>query len=378
MKLNRAGIAAGLLATAVTLAACGSDSNNTTSSSSAPAGGGGSSSASPSATAPAVKCATGTLNADGSTAQANAMTQWIKDYQNKCSGTTVVYAGGGSGQGVTDFNGNKVDFAGSDAALDPAKGELAAATTRCGSPAVDLPMVVGPVAIAYKLNGVSSLTLTPDVLAKIFLGKVTTWNDDAIKSINKNANLPSTPITVFYRSDQSGTTQNFETYLKATDPTDFTATPSKVWAGTVGQGKSGSQGVQQAVQATEGAIAYDEFSYAVSGNLQTAAIDNGGGAVQLSAKTASAAVNSATVVGTGDDLSLKLDYATKTPGAYPIILVTYEITCTKYADSAKGALVQSFLSYTSGPGQDSLIQLGYAPLPQQILSKVQTVVAKIS
>jgi phosphate transport system substrate-binding protein len=379
VKLYRIGVVAGTIAAAIALAACSSDNNSTTTSSSAPAGGGSSSAASSAApTYPPVTCSTGSLNSDGSTAQANAMTQWIKDYQTQCSGTTVVYAGGGSGQGVTDFNGNKVDFAGSDSALSPTKGEVAAATARCGSPALDLPMVVGPVAIAYKLSGVSSLTLTPTVLTKMFLGTITKWNDPAIAAINKGVTLPATAITVFYRSDQSGTTQNFETYLQANDPTDFTATPSKVWAGTVGQGKSGSQGVQQAVQSTEGALAYDEYSYAVSGNLQTAAIDNGGGAVQLSPTTASAAVASATITGTGDDLTLKLDYATKTAGAYPIILVTYEIVCTKYADSAKGALVKSFMTYTSGPGQASLKQLGYAPLPDSILTKVQASVAKIS
>lgn len=379
MKLYRiGGISAGVLATALALAACGSDNNSATTSSGAAGGSsaGGSSSAAPSS--PPVKCTSGNLNSDGSTAQANAMTQWIKDYQTKCAGTTVVYAGGGSGQGVTDFNGGKVDFAGSDAALSAAKGEVAAAQTRCASAPLDLPMVVGPVAIAFKLGGVSKLTLTPPVLTQIFLGKITTWNDPAIAKINSGASLPSTPITVVYRSDQSGTTQNFETYLQANDPTDFTATPSKVWAGTVGQGKAGSQGVQQAVQTTEGAIAYDEYSYAVSGNLSTASIDNGGGAVELSPATASAAVSSATVVGTGDDLTLKLDYATKTAGAYPIILVTYEIACTQYADAAKGALVQSFLTYTSGPGQAALKQLGYAPLPDALLAKVQASVAKIS
>jgi phosphate transport system substrate-binding protein len=380
VKLTRTGFlvaAAGTMA--IVLTACGSNNNSTSTSSTATqAGGAGSSSASAAPTYPAVTCATGTLNSDGSTAQQNAMTQWIKDYQTKCAGTTVNYSGGGSGQGVTDFNTGKVDFAGSDSALSPTKGEVAAAATRCGSTALDLPMVVGPVAIAFKLAGVTKLTLTPTVLAQMFLGKITKWNDPAIAAINSGVTLPSTAITVFYRSDQSGTTQNFETYLQANDPTDFTATPSKVWAGTVGQGKSGSQGVQQGVEATEGALAYDEYSYAVSGNLQTASIDNGGGAVALSPTTASAAVASATVTGTGNDLTLKLDYATKTPGAYPIILVTYEIACTKYADSAKGSLVKSFLTYTSGPGQDSLKQLGYAPLPASILAKVQASVAVIS
>jgi phosphate transport system substrate-binding protein len=374
VKLNRTGVVAGLIVGAVALTACGSGNNNTSSSSSPAAAGGSSASGG----AAALKCATGTLNSDGSTAQANAMTQWIKDYQAKCSGTTVNYSGGGSGQGVTDFKSGKVDFAGSDSALDPTKGEVAAATARCGSPALDLPMVTGPIAITFKLNGVSKLTLTPKLIAQIFLGKITKWNDPAIATANSGVTLPSTAITVFYRSDQSGTTQNFEKYLAATDPTDYTATPSKVWSGTVGQGKSGSQGVQQGIQATEGAIGYIEYSFAVNGGLQTASVDNGGGAVALSATTAGAAVSAATITGTGDDLTLKLAYATKAAGAYPIILVTYEIACTKYADAAKGALVKSFLTYTSSSGQDALKQLGYAPLPTDIQTKVQASIAKIS
>jgi phosphate transport system substrate-binding protein len=239
-------------------------------------------------------------------------------------------------------------------------------------------MVVGPIAIVYKLSGVSSLTLNGKVLTEMLQGDITKWNDPAIAALNSGVNLPSTPITVFYRSDQSGTTQNIETYMAAVDPTDFTATPSKVWAGKVGQGKSGSQGIQQAVEATEGAFAYDEYSYAVSGNLSTASIDSGSGPVALSATTASAAVDSATIVGTGNDLSLKLDYTTSAKGAYPIILVTYEIACTKYSNAATGSLVKSFLTYTSGPGQSSLKQLGYAPLPASILAKVQASVALIS
>ena len=94
---------------------------------------------------------------------------------------------------------------------------MAKATAACGSPALDLPMVTGPIAVAYKVNGVTDLTLTPTVLTKIFLGKITSWNDPAIKAINSSANLPSTKITVFYRSDSSGTTQNFERYLAAND-----------------------------------------------------------------------------------------------------------------------------------------------------------------
>jgi phosphate transport system substrate-binding protein len=239
-------------------------------------------------------------------------------------------------------------------------------------------MVTGPIAVAFKLNGVTALTLTPSVIAKIFLGQITTWNDPAIKALNSSANLPSTKITVFFRSDSSGTTQNFEKYLAAAAPSDWTIKPDKTWGGKVGQGKAKSQGVQQAISSTEGAIGYTEWSFAVSGNLSTAKIDNGGGAVDLTADSAGKAVASAKVTGTGDDLTLKLDYATKAAGAYPIILVTYEIVCEKYSDPKIGALVKSFLTYTSGPGQAGLPDLGYAPLPAEIATKVQASIAKIS
>jgi phosphate transport system substrate-binding protein len=377
VKLIRAGVLAGVLAAALALAACGSDSNS--GNSTAPGGGNSSTAAGSTTSASTDACAgAGDLKSDGSTAQQNAVNAWIKAFSQKC-GKTVVYSGGGSGQGVTDFTAGKVDFAGSDAALDPTKGEVAAATKECGSPALDIPMVTGPVAVAFKLNGVTDLTLTPDLVAKIFLGKIKTWNDPAIAAANKGVSLPSTKITVFFRSDQSGTTQNFETYLNTVDPTDYTAKPSKTWVGT-GQGKTGSQGVQQAVTSTEGGIGYLEWSYAGSGGLSMAKIDNGGGPVALTAESAGAAVAAAQVASNGgDDLTLKLDYATKTAGAYPIILVTYEIVCSKYKSAATGAAVKAFLTYTSSDeGQQLLPTVGSAPLPASVLTKVQAVVAKIS
>ena len=369
--LNRTGLVAGLLVGAVALAACSSSkspsSNNSTTNT--PTG-------SPTSTA-STNCATGTLKSDGSTAQANAMAAWISAYQAQCSGATINYAGGGSGQGVTDFSNGNVDFAGSDSAMTTA--QIATATAKCGSPAVDLPMVVGPIGVAYNLAGVSNIKLTPKLIAQIFLGKITSWNDPAIKAENSGLSLPSTAISVVFRSDQSGTTQNFEKYLKATDPTDFTATPSKVWAGSAGAGKSGSQGVEQAIKATPGAIGYIEFSYAVNGGLSTVGVDTGSGtAVTMSANSAAAAVAAASIVGTGSDLSLKLDYATTAPGAYPIILVTYELACTKYSSSSTGALVKSFLNYTATSGQSLLVSHGYAPLPASIASKVVGVVGSIS
>jgi phosphate transport system substrate-binding protein len=374
--ITRAGLLAGLAAGAVALTACGSDSNPSGTTTNGAGGG-------PSTTAAAsiASCASGSLKAEGSTAQKNAMDQWITDYQNQCSGATITYNGTGSGAGVSNFIAKQDNFAGSDSALDPKKDEPTKASTACRSAALDLPMVVGPIAIAYKLNGVSDLTLTPKVLTQIFLGKITTWSDPAIKAINSGATLPSTKITVFYRSDSSGTTQNFERYLAANDPADFTSTPDKdsSKAGFAGQGKTGSQGVQQAIGSTEGSVGYVEWSFAVSGNLSVAKIDNGAGPVELSADSAGAAVAAAKPAPSGPgDLSLKLDYATKTSGAYPIILVTYEIVCSKYSDANVGKQVKAFLNYTAGAGQDKLKDLGYAPLPDSIKTQVQAAINGIS
>jgi phosphate transport system substrate-binding protein len=375
VKLYRAGaITAGLLAVALASAAC--------SSSKAPSSSGSSSSPGGTSAGGSTSCQSGSLTSDGSTAQQNAINAWIQKYAAQCSGASITYSGGGSGQGVTDFTAGKVDFAGSDAALDPAKGEVSAADKRCGtgSAALDIPMVTGPIAVAYNVKGVANgaLTLTPTLLTKIFTGKIKTWNDSQIAAVNKGVSLPAEPITVFFRSDQSGTTANFEKYLNATDPSGYPTTPSKTWVGT-GQGKTGSQGVQQGIKSTEGGVGYIEWSYAGSAGLSMAKIDNGGGAVALTADSAGKAVAAATIASNGgDDLTLKLDYATKAPGAYPIILVTYEIVCSKYSDPSVGARVKAFLTYTSSAaGQQLLPTVGSAPLPPSILAKVQQVVAKI-
>ncbi len=369
MKLHTpARIAAVAVLGTLALAACGSDNNNS-----------GSSAGSSGGSAPAY-CASGTLNASGSTAQANAMTEWIKDYQTACSGATINYNGVGSGQGVTDFTNAQTSFAGSDSALDPTKGEPDKANARCKTgTAVDLPMVPGPIAVVYNVSGADNLVFSPQVLAKIFSGKITKWNDPAIVALNKSAKLPSASITTYHRSDASGTSDNFTKYLVANDPTDWTYDHNKQWPGPGGQGAKGSDGVSAAIKSTPNTIGYVEWSYVTQNNLQMGQIDNGGGPVTLTADSVGKAVASAQVTGTGDDLTLKLDYATKVAGAYPIILVTYEITCEKGLAADQAKLVKGFLTYTSSSdGQGKLTALGYAPLPAAIQSKVQAVVAKIS
>ncbi len=373
-------VAAVITAGSVALAACSSSGgNNSGSGPNTTAAGSTGTNTGTSTSTSTSDCASGTLTADGSTAQQNAMTQWIKDYQTKCPGATITYGGGGSGQGVTDFTNGQVNFAGSDAALQPSKGEVAAATKGCGSQAIDLPMVTGPIAIAFNVSGVKSLTLTADEVAKIFTGKITKWNDPALVATNKGVNLPSTSIHVFNRSDASGTTYNFESYLAASAPSVWTATPDKQWAGA-GQGKDGNPLLGQAVQATADSIGYVEWSYALQNGLSMAKIDNGGGPVELTSETVGKTVDTAKPKPSGPgDLTLQLDYATKTPGAYPIVLVTYELVCTKYKDPSTGALVKSFMNFISSTAeQDAVHSQGYAALPSGVQQKVQAEIAKIS
>lgn len=374
MKISRIGRASSLaVVAAIALAGCGSASNTDATSSSSPAGNSGSqgSSSDPAAS----DCFSGSLSAEGSTAQQNAITQAISSYQTKCSGAKVSYNGTGSGAGITKFIAKQIDFAGSDSALNPDKGEPAKAKAACGSDALDIPMVTGPISVAYNVKGVDKLNLTPQLIAKIFAGKITTWNDPAIAAANKGVTLPSTKISVFFRSDSSGTTDNFTNYMNTVDPADWPAGHDKSWKGSVGQGKAKTAGVASAVKSTDGGIGYVEWGYAIQNKLNMASVNG----VPLTAESAGKAVEAAKVVGTGKDLSLKIDYKTKAAGAYPIILVTYEVVCSKYADATKAKDIKAFLNYmASSDFQSQLTGVGAAPLPAPIQSKVVESINSIS
>ena len=383
MKLTRAAVASGILVATVALAACSSSGSGGSSNTGSNGGGGGTpttGNSSSSSSSSDITCFSGKLNAEGSSAQANAMTAWIKAYQTACPGATINYNPLGSGDGVTAFIAKQVQFAGSDAALVATPGATAQANKACGSTALDLPMVGGPIAIGYNLKGVSSLTMDGTTLAEIFEGKITNWDDAAIKKLNPNATLPNLKITPFYRSDASGTTYNVERYLAATAPKVFTSAPNtdSTDAKFAGQGKTGSQGVAQATSSTQGGIGYFEYSYAVQSGLPTVNIDNGSGAVQISPDASSTAISSAKLIGKGSDLTLDLNYATTAKGAYPITLVTYEVVCSKYASSSDAAMVKDFLDYTVTGGQTALKSEGYAPLPTSLQSKVEASVTSIS
>ncbi len=370
-------LAAVLALGTLSLAACGSDPAGSTSG--APAG--GSSSA---ANASGLTCPSGKLVAEGSSAQANAISEVIANYNSECGDkATIEYNPTGSGAGIKSFYNGLVDFAGSDSALKSvAKDgvvETDKAKERCqGNPAWNLPMVVGPIAFAYNVDGVDKLVLNAEVLAEIFNGTIKTWNDPKIAKLNSGVTLPSAAITVFFRSDESGTTENATKFLKAAGNGAWKDEPAKAWTGT-GQGKNKSSGVAEGVSSTKNSITYVEWSYARDNKLAVAQLDSGKGGVELTGEAVGKAVAEATVAGTGNDLSLSLKYAGTGDGAYPALLVTYEIVCSKGLDADKTALVKDFLTYfASAKNQSSLEDLGYAPLPADLQTKVTTAVAAVS
>jgi phosphate transport system substrate-binding protein len=363
VKLQRSGYIAGIALTAtLALTACGSDN--------APAAGGDSSAA-------ASNCVAGSLTAQGSSAQKNAMDEWIKTYQSQCSDAKVDYQATASGAGIQAFIAGTADFAGSDSALK--EEEQPKADAKCaGGTALNLPMVVGPIAVVYNLDGVDNLQLDAPTIAKIFSGKITKWNDAAIAGQNSGAKLPDSAITAVHRSDESGTTDNFTKYLSKAAESDWTFSNAKAWKAPGGTGAAKSDGVASAVKSTAGAISYVELSYAENSDLQKAKIKNGAGEyTELTGASAGKGIEGAKITGTGNDLKLSIDYNATTAGAYPIVLTTYEIVCSK--GSAKAAPLKAFFTYTSSTGgQSALGDLGYAPLPETIRAKVETAVASIS
>ena len=320
-----------------------------------------------------------TLKASGSTAQANAMTRFVNAYAKACPGQTVIYTPNGSGAGVSEFLAGQTDFGGSDSPL--AGDEYTTAKQRCGSDAWNLPVVFGPLAITYNLNAVDKLVLDAPTLAKIFNGTITRWDDPAIKALN-GEEMPSEPIYVVFRSDASGTTDNFQRYLDAASNGAWGKGTGKMFNGGVGEGAAGNQGTSAKVKANEGAISYNEYSFAQAQRLFAARIVTSAGPdpVAITADTVGKSVAGATIAGQSNNLVLDISsfYKPTQPGAYPIVLATYELVCSKYADPPTATAVRAFLQSTLGPGQANLENYGYFPLPNQFQSKVLSAVNAIS
>ncbi|OBJ19556.1 phosphate ABC transporter substrate-binding protein PstS [Mycobacterium colombiense] len=370
MKLNRFGALLGVLsAGALALSGCGSDNNAT---------GAGATSGSSSGK---VSCGGAkTLKASGSTAQANAMTRFVNAFEHACPGQTLNYTANGSGAGISEFNGKQTDFGGSDSPLAP--NEYAAAQQRCGSPALNLPVVFGPIAITYNVAGVNSLSLDGATAAKIFNGAITTWNDPAIQALNPGVTLPAEPIHVVFRNDESGTTDNFQKYLDAASDGAWGKGAGKTFKGGVGEGAKGNDGTSAAIKATEGSITYNEWSFAQAQKLNMAKVVTSAGpdAVSISADSVGKTIAGAKIAGQGNDLVLDTlsFYKPTQAGSYPIVLATYEIVCSKYPDAQIGTAVKAFLQSTIGAGQNGLADNGYIPIPDAFKARLSSSINAIT
>jgi phosphate transport system substrate-binding protein len=371
VKPNRFGAGLSLLAAgALLLSACGSDDNT---------GGTGATGGTEASDCGGKQA----LKASGATAQANAMTRFVTAYETACPGYTLNYTSSGSGAGVSEFLGGQTDFGGSDSPLSEEKGEVAKASERCGgNPAWNLPTVFGPIAVTYNVAGVDGLVLDGPTVAKIFNGTVKTWDAPEIKALNEGKTLPAEPINVIFRSDESGTTDNFQKYLDAASDSAWGKGAGKTFAGGVGEGAKGNEGTSAAVKSTPGAVTYNEWSYAKSQGLQVAQIVTSAGPepVVLTAESAGKSIDAVQIKGEGNDLVLDTTtfYKPTEAGSYPILLATYEIVCSKYSDPEVATAVKAFLKAALGPGQEGLEDNGYIPVPDAFKTKLSDAVNAIS
>jgi phosphate transport system substrate-binding protein len=347
--------AGGAIFAVALLAAC---SSNSTTSSAPPAGGGGTTSPAAGATTGGTS-ASGTINAAGSTFQANFQSAAISAFKQLSPSITVNYNAVGSGTGRTDLYGNTVLIAGSDSPV-PAK-EKAKLNGRA---VLYFPVQVGPISLAYNLSGVTGLKLDPATIAGIFQGKIKTWNDPAIKALNPGASLPSTAITLVVRSDSSGTTANFSAYLvKAAGSAWTLGTASTITFPSTARAVSGGGAIASTVKSTPGAIGYVDYSTASASSLSTASVKNSSGAF-VAPSTAGATAAASHVTPKADLTFSTVDE----PGAdsYPITYQSWDIVYTKQASANDVALIKAYLGFLLGDGQKLLPALNLAPLPTSI------------
>jgi len=331
---------------------------------------GGGSSSSTSSSSSSSAALSGTLNASGSTFQLTFQQAAIQSFKTAQSGVTVNYGGGGSGKGRTDLASGTVNFAGSDSPIPP---EETAGFK--GKKVLYFPILIGPITVSYNLSGVSSLKLSPATIAGIFDGKITKWNDPAIKADNSGVTLPSTSITIARRSDSSGTTANFSLFLMDAAPSVWKLGSSSTinWPAS-SRGGDGNGGVAQIVKSTPGAIGYVDFADAKASGLTFASVKNkAGDYIAPSPTAASAAAAGATVA---SDLTFHAVWSGDAT-AYPITYQTWDLVYQKQSSATTAKLLQAYLGYLLGAGQQLLPSLGYAPLPASLDQKAKAQLSMI-
>lgn len=318
----------------------------------------------------------GNFSGAGASSQQAAVEAWIAGFQGTNPEAKIAYNPSGSGAGVQTFLTGATAWAGSDKALADDEVEQSKSVCTEGT-AFDVPVYISPIAVVFNLKGVSDagkhINMDAATIAKIFDGKITKWNDPAIADQNKDLKLPDTAITVVHRSDKSGTTQNFVSYFKDVTPDNWTYDLSENWPNEVGQGAKGTSGVISTVKQADGTIGYADFSQV--GDLGTVAVKVGDKYNEISAEAGSKVIGDSKQDDTvkGDNrIVIKINHATEAEGAYPIVLVSYDIVCPAYKDTKQAEFAKAWLTYvTSDEGQKAAQDAaGTAPLPSSLKSEI--------
>jgi phosphate transport system substrate-binding protein len=316
------------------------------------------------------------LQGSGATFPNPLYQKWVTEYQKSHPDVKIDYQSIGSGGGIQAITQKTVDFAGSDAPLKKKEEEA------MGGNAVHIPTTAGAVVLAYNLPSLSGeLVLSGEVVADIYMGKITKWNDGKIAALNSGASLPDAAITPVYRTDGSGTTSIFTSYL-ATQAPDFKSTVGvgKQVNFPAGQGGKGNEGVTAAVKQSQGTIGYVELNYATANKIPFASIKNQSGkAVKPSLESVAAAGKGAVDKMTPEKLAVDI---WNQPGdeAYPISSFTYivvykDLSNVKSAEQKK-ALVD-FLNWAVTDGQKLSAELDYAPLDPAVQEKAKAAIAML-
>jgi phosphate transport system substrate-binding protein len=313
-----------------------------------------------------------TSSGAGSTFAAPIYSQWGQNLSSQ--GLTMNYSPLGSGAGVAGLQASTEDFAGSDPAMKPEEVKGAK------GPVLQFPVAFGAITISYNLSGVKAgLKLDGKTTADIFLGKVKKWNDPEITALNPGIKLPSSSITVVHRSDSSGTTKGFATFLAAYSPewVKTVGPPDKTLKWPTGTGAPKNAGVAAAIKQTPGAIGYVEQAYALQNGFTYAAVKNSSGKFIL--PTLQAASAAAEGIKVPPDLTIST-INSPNAAAYPItsqtFIIAYEDMCKAGRSKSAASGVKKFITYGLGPGQKVEESLDFAPLPSSLLSKAQAQLSK--
>ena len=313
-----------------------------------------------------------TINGAGATFPYPMYSKWFSEYHNQHPDIQFNYQSIGSGGGIKQLTVGTVDFGASDGPMTDE--QLAAAKAKI----LHVPTVLGSVVPAYNVPGVNeSLKFTGQILADIFLGKITNWNDAAIAKVNPGVKLPNAPIVVVHRSDGSGTTYVFSDYLSKVSG-DWKSGPGKGTAvkWPVGIGAKGNEGVAGMVRQMEGALGYVELIYAEQNKISYGSVQNAKGKfvkADLDSTTAAAAAVAKTMP---SDFRVSITNA-PAPEAYPISSFTWLLIPVQSKDQAKGKIIHDFLQWMLGPGQEMTKSLTYAPLPEEVNKRVQAAIAQV-